>query len=197
MLNQNIKGFLTLLTVAGVISSVFYGYKGFVEPNLMRNAELFPVDVTEITISPKVEIKEDSAIISWEAEGLSGGIIYSTNKKDCIDKNQECKSYSSKDTGIQHTAEIANLKEGQNYYYKILIENKEFPQESDSFFSFIKPASEKDTSKEIPTDKLDPKKIHDAIKNQDLSYDLNSDGKVNIADLYLLNNNDSGKNPKQ
>ncbi|NCT55567.1 hypothetical protein GW755_01845 [bacterium] len=185
MLNQNTKGFLTLLTITGIVSSVFYGYKGLIEPNLMRNAELFPVEIAEITITPKVEIRDTLASITWEIEDSAGGIKYANKKQDCIDKNNECLSIQAEINGTHHKAEILNLKEDTDYFYKIIVNGEEFPKEDEKFFSFKKPSDPKPAENTGPD--LDPKNIHEAIKTQDLTYDLNGDGKVTIADLYMLN----------
>ena len=188
MLNQNTKGFLTLLTITGIITSVFYGYKGLIEPNLMRSAELFPVELTQINIAPKVEIKATKADITWENTSGNESLIYTTKKQDCIDKNTNCITLKAQVSGNQSTVEITDLKEKTDYFYKIIIEDKEFPQEKENFFSFKQPATTTLETKPIESNPLpDPKKIQEAFKNQDLTYDMNGDGKVTIADLYILN----------
>lgn len=195
MLNQNIKGFLTLLTITGIITSVFYGYKGFVEPNLINNVELYPVEIEQVNISPKVEISGNTAEITWEVAEESGGILYTTAKQDCIQKTSNCIQLTSTVSGPKHKVNIEGLEEGKNYFYKIQIGQEEFPKEEEIFFSFAAPVYgppiETTTVKTEETPELDPKKFQEALKNQDLTFDLNSDGKVTIADLYLVNNKSS------
>lgn len=193
MLNQNIKGFLTLLTISGIITSVFYGYKGFVEPSLINNVELYPVEIEQVNISPKVEIFENKAEITWEVSEETGGVLYSTSKQDCIQKSEKCKQLTSTFEGTKHKVTIAELEEGKSYFYKIQIGQEVFPKEEEIFFSFAAPAYQPtvETTPEEKGPKIDPKKFQEALKNQDLTYDLNSDGRVTIADLYLVNNKSS------
>src|SRR3989344_4764207 len=183
MLNQNIKGFLTLLLILSLFAALYFGYKGIFEPRFVNDTVgEFPVDVGEATVTPEIEIQSNLAIIKWETPYESiGSVLYTTNKETCMGLSTgEC-GIANSASGLSHEVTLENLEPGQEYFYKISIDSTKYPIEEGEFFSFITPQASQASS----TGEVSPilEEFKNAMQNQDLSYDFNGDNTITILDL--------------
>ncbi len=208
MFIQNLKGLITILLIGAFLGTLFFGYKIFIEPKVKgTNPNQFPVDVEEDSlneenaqkITPQIEIFKDRAIIRFKTPYESEVSVLYDSKKCSL---ENCKRVDdSKKT--EHKLVLGKLEPNTNYFYKLIIDNVTYPQNDDEFFTFITlkdSAKDSNNSKEpknisssgkalknnkpnIP--KLDLSTFKEAIKKQDLEFDFNKDGKVNILDYSL------------
>ncbi|PIR43179.1 hypothetical protein COV24_04000 [candidate division WWE3 bacterium CG10_big_fil_rev_8_21_14_0_10_32_10] len=195
MLNQNIKGFLTLVLIITLISALYFGYKGIIEPNFInKNPGQYPVSTEDTRIAPQIEVQSDSAKVSWETPYTSKGAVkFSGNKQDCIDNNSNCSTLESNED-TSHNLNITNLNPNQEYFYKIMIDGTEYPLAKEEFFSFTTTASAKpdnllDQTNSQSTDKNALlQEFKGALESQDMKFDFNNDGKVSSLDFPLYVN---------
>ena len=196
MLYQNFKGLLTLVFIFTLLVGGFYLYKEFVESSFITSKEVEQYPISEnIEINPKIEISEESAVISWETPFETIGAILYCPKENTTD----CKETGSKSKSKKHSIILQNLDSDTNYSYKILIENKYYPLDEKSYFGFktlIRSKNNSPVSGEKPTRKTTVSiptvqvssttskfiKFKEAVKKQDLNFDINKDGKVDMTD---------------
>lgn len=191
MLHQNFKGLLTLVFIFTLLVGGFYLYKGFIEPTIITNNEVGQYPISEdIEINPKIEISEEKVVIMWETPFESiGAVMY------CLKGNTtDCEEVSSQTKTKKHIIALENLNTGNEYSYKILIEDKYYPLDETSYFSFKTPDSSNNEGKKStnqpkstlikPTESKTSKltEFRTAILKQDLNYDTNKDGKVDAKD---------------
>jgi hypothetical protein len=188
MLFQNFKGFLTLALVLSMVATGFYFYKGIVEPGFINQSSVdqFALTTEEVEVSPKIEVYESKATITWQTPyESSGGVTYCTNKTN----PGSCKN-SAVSFGKDHTIELAGLNPETNYYYKIEIDGLTYPTLETEYYSFNTkqgaaktPLNARQTVQETENEGDFAK----AMRDQDLSFDYNKDGKVTLADMKYKN----------
>ena len=203
MFIQNLKGLITILLIVAFFGTVFFGYKLVLEPKIKGNSlEQLPVDTEnpdneEIKITPQIEIFKNRAIIRFKTPYDSDAFVLFDSAQCAVEK---CKKIE--DTkGTDHKIVLSDLTPNTKYFYKLGIDNDLYPPEEE-FFTFItledassssnsnnsnNTKSEPSAKNENTTQpqKLDLKTFKEAIKAQDLKYDFNKDGKVNILDYSL------------
>lgn len=187
MLTQNLRGVITFILIIALVVALYAGYKVVIEPRFITNQEagIFVTETDNTVVSPEIEIYTDNANIMWETPYTSiGGVIYSTNPENCISKNAECTTINSE--GEQkHNVMLTNLIPNTEYFYKIKIDDTYYPIEESNFFSFTTQQQDQ-TGKTVQVELGGQLKLEDfqkAIQEQDLTYDINKDGKVNLADV--------------
>ena len=198
MLSQNFKGLLTLVFIFALLIGGFYAYKNVLEPSLINKEtiEQFPVS-TDVEITPKIEVMDTKANIKFETPYETKTAILYCLKQD----NKNCKEISGKDKNKVQNITISNLTPSTEYEYKIMIEDKYYPTDEKSYFSFKtkgttgnnlttpqpskSPLLSRENNKLTPTSSVKKNSLVDfrnAMKTQDLKYDTNKDGKVSLED---------------
>jgi hypothetical protein len=183
MLFQNFKGFLTLALVLSLVATSFYFYKGIVEPGVIQknSLEQFAVSTEEIEVKPQIEVYPNKAVVTWDTPYESSGVVkYCTNPEEPPTCNKSQTSF-----GKNHRVTLDKLDSNKTYYYNIGIDNNMYPSQKGSHYKFVtgglngkKSKLAEYIAKESPTQK----DFNAAMKNQDLKYDYNKDGKITVAD---------------
>lgn len=194
MLRQNIKGLLTLIFIFTLLVGGFYVYKTVLEPSFIsKGVDQLPL-TTDVEISPEIMVYANTATITWKTPFESlGGVMYCEK-----DNPKVCKEVSSDSKKTEQKIDLQNLTPETSYNYKIIVDGQYFPEGEDKFFEFLTTKQESKTTpnqkspltRETPantstTTAVKAKNLLElkkAIEKQDLNYDVNGDGKINLAD---------------
>lgn len=194
MLKQNLKGFFTSLIIVLLITLIFFGYKGFLEPYLISKKpensttttlDTFLLNIEEdkekvvsdekFAVTPSVDVGVNQATISWETPiKMFGSIEYSNNDKSCETKEGNCTVKIAEEKN-KHTFKLENLQPNTEYFYKVTIGSKKYPETGTYSFKTPEKPQKTQPGKDI-------KEFIEARKRQDLDYDFNKDGIVNFTD---------------
>jgi hypothetical protein len=167
MLTQNFKGFLTLIFSLSLVATAFYFYKSILEPGIVskNSLEQFAVSTEEVEITPEIKVYSERATVSFTTPfETSSKIFYCTDKESTETCNNSVSSF-----GKNHDITVSKLTKNTKYFYKIIIDEIKYPLEELDFYNFETKGS--------------TKTFEQALKEQDLSFDYNKDGKVTITDL--------------
>lgn len=179
---QNKKIFLiigvVLLIIAIPIGVLLLGKK-----TTFKLGAQVPVVPENVTI---YEITSNSAVVSWTTKKeTQGAITYGINPNSL----SLMKTETSPTT--QHRLTLTNLLPETTYYFAIKIGENLYDNNGTPFAFTTTPQVQQPTPPptSTPTPVMTEEKIKEAIKDNDLTYDLNKDGVVNSLDILFFQQN--------
>lgn len=182
MLSQNFKGLVTLVLIFSIVTGAFYAYKAVIEPEFatQQSLEQFPVSTETIEISPKIQVYSNRVIVSWDTPYETQGAVLL-----CKADSNECSEYKSlNNPSMRHEVTINDLLPNTQYEYQLSIDNEYYPSQNKFKFQTLADLQEQpQTPNTINTQNNNSyEEFKRAIEDQDLRFDKNGDGKVNLLD---------------
>ena len=159
---------IVIILVAGLISALFLIKKAAIYLSQAEVEKGKPINEVRIT-----DLAQDSATLVWETqEPVLSVVFYGTNPLNLSQSQAEIVKVAN------HQVPLTNLLPETIYYFKIQVGDQFFDQKGTPY-SFTTLASG-----QIPS--ITEEEIRNALGTENLKYDLNKDGVVNLLDVFLF-----------